>query len=175
MMDRMVSSITGAVLQHSGCFQTHLVFQTPCLQPWTAIPAADVPRVTQAPITHTLVCCTCRVERSSHFVQRRVRLPDSADFQKIQAKMDNGILKLDIPKAVSLAFQYTLLHCLHACNACPAQQPAVLLCMRTCACTAVHLQSTRHHPPGLIGKGSLLCLFDALQENRVRQHTINVE
>jgi hypothetical protein len=31
-----------------------------------------------------------RVERSSQFVQRRIRLPDSADLQKIQAKMDNG-------------------------------------------------------------------------------------
>ena len=40
----------------------------------------------------------CRVERSSTYSQRRVRLPDSADFSRISAKMDNGVLKLDVPK-----------------------------------------------------------------------------
>lgn len=40
-----------------------------------------------------------RVERSSAFVQRRIRLPDSADMTKISAKLENGVLRLDIPKA----------------------------------------------------------------------------
>lgn len=39
-----------------------------------------------------------RVERSSTYSQRQIRLPDSADFSKISAKMDNGVLKLDVPK-----------------------------------------------------------------------------
>jgi HSP20 family molecular chaperone IbpA len=38
------------------------------------------------------------VERSSAFVQRRIRLPDSADLSKISAKLENGVLRLDIPK-----------------------------------------------------------------------------
>lgn len=40
-----------------------------------------------------------RVERSSAFVQRRVRLPESADMSKIKAAYNNGTLTLDIPKA----------------------------------------------------------------------------
>jgi HSP20 family protein len=40
-----------------------------------------------------------RVERSSAFVQRRVRLPESADMSKIKAAYTNGTLTLDIPKA----------------------------------------------------------------------------
>ena len=40
-----------------------------------------------------------RVERSSAFVQRRVRLPESADMTKIKAAYNNGTLTLDIPKA----------------------------------------------------------------------------
>ena len=40
-----------------------------------------------------------RVERSSAFVQRRVRLPESADMSKIKAQYINGTLTLEIPKA----------------------------------------------------------------------------
>ncbi|CAK0787818.1 hypothetical protein CVIRNUC_011040 [Coccomyxa viridis] len=40
-----------------------------------------------------------RVERSSAFVQRRMRLPESADMSKVKAAYTNGTLILDIPKA----------------------------------------------------------------------------
>ena len=40
----------------------------------------------------------CRIERRQQFVQRRVRLPESADMTAITAKMDNGTLVIDIPK-----------------------------------------------------------------------------
>ena len=49
-----------------------------------------------------LICCLHalqRVERSSAFVQRRVRLPESADMSKVKAAYTNGTLTLDIPKA----------------------------------------------------------------------------
>lgn len=49
-----------------------------------------------------------RVERSSQFVQRRVRLPDSANLQKITAKMENGVLRLDIPKVEEKVRQHTI-------------------------------------------------------------------
>ncbi|CAK0787817.1 hypothetical protein CVIRNUC_011039 [Coccomyxa viridis] len=39
-----------------------------------------------------------RIERRQQFVQRRVRLPESADMTAITAKMDNGTLVIDIPK-----------------------------------------------------------------------------
>jgi len=46
------------------------------------------------------MCCVVqRVERSSAFVQRRVRLPESADMSKIKAAYTNGTLTLDVPKA----------------------------------------------------------------------------
>lgn len=55
----------------------------------------------------TVDLCVHRIERSSTYSQRRVRLPDSADFSKISAKMDNGVLKLDVPKQeVRLAYQF---------------------------------------------------------------------
>ena len=44
-------------------------------------------------------CVLQRVERSSAFVQRRVRLPESADMSKVKAAYTNGTLILDIPKA----------------------------------------------------------------------------
>lgn len=46
-----------------------------------------------------LMACVQRVERSSAFVQRRVRLPESADMSKIKAAYNNGTLTLDIHKA----------------------------------------------------------------------------
>ena len=46
-----------------------------------------------------LQCAVQRVERSSAFVQRRVRLPESADMSKIKAAYTNGTLTLDVPKA----------------------------------------------------------------------------
>jgi HSP20 family molecular chaperone IbpA len=49
-----------------------------------------------------------RVERSSAFVQRQIRLPDSADLSKITAKLENGVLRLDIPKAEEKVRQHTI-------------------------------------------------------------------
>lgn len=49
-----------------------------------------------------------RVERSSQFVQRRVRLPESANLSKIAAKMENGVLRLDIPKMEERVRQHTI-------------------------------------------------------------------
>jgi HSP20 family molecular chaperone IbpA len=49
-----------------------------------------------------------RVERSSQWVQRRVRLPESADLHKITAKMENGVLRLDIPKMEEKVRQHTI-------------------------------------------------------------------
>ena len=53
-----------------------------------------------------------RGERSSAFVQRRVRLPESADMSKIKAAYTNGTLTLDIPKAeVCLPCLYHVVSC----------------------------------------------------------------
>ncbi len=48
------------------------------------------------------------MERSSQFVQRRVRLPESADLAKITAKMENGVLRLDIPKVEAKVRQHSI-------------------------------------------------------------------
>eukprot|EP00884_Botryococcus_braunii_P023275 jgi/Botrbrau1/9631/Bobra.0131s0011.1 len=39
-----------------------------------------------------------RSERSSMFMQRSIRLPETADLAKIKAKYENGTLSLDVPK-----------------------------------------------------------------------------
>ena len=39
-----------------------------------------------------------RYERSQHFVQRTVRLPETCDTDNIKARYENGVLKLDVPK-----------------------------------------------------------------------------
>eukprot|EP00887_Chlorella_sp_A99_P007407 scaffold2.g7407.t1 len=39
-----------------------------------------------------------RYERSSTFVGRALRMPESADMEKVRAKYENGMLVLDIPK-----------------------------------------------------------------------------
>lgn len=39
-----------------------------------------------------------RYERSQHFVQRSVRLPEVCDTDKMTARYENGVLKLDVPK-----------------------------------------------------------------------------
>jgi hypothetical protein len=38
-----------------------------------------------------LFSCIARIERTTQFVRRRIRLPDSADTSKIEAKYDNGM------------------------------------------------------------------------------------
>lgn len=38
------------------------------------------------------------MERSSQFVRRTVRMPETADLDQIKAKYDNGVLQLSIPK-----------------------------------------------------------------------------
>ena len=38
------------------------------------------------------------MERSSQFVRRTVRMPETANLDQIKAKYDNGVLQLDIPK-----------------------------------------------------------------------------
>ncbi|DBA76302.1 hypothetical protein WJX77_004823 [Trebouxia sp. C0004] len=39
-----------------------------------------------------------RMERSSQFVRRTVRMPETANLDEIKAKYDNGVLQLNIPK-----------------------------------------------------------------------------
>lgn len=39
-----------------------------------------------------------RQERSSQFVRRSLRMPESADLSAVKAKYDNGVLALTIPK-----------------------------------------------------------------------------
>lgn len=39
-----------------------------------------------------------RTERRSTFVQRALRLPESANMDDIKARYDNGVLMLDVPK-----------------------------------------------------------------------------
>lgn len=39
-----------------------------------------------------------RMERSSQFVRRTVRMPETANLDQIKAKYDNGVLQLNIPK-----------------------------------------------------------------------------
>ncbi|EIE23562.1 HSP20-domain-containing protein [Coccomyxa subellipsoidea C-169] len=46
-----------------------------------------------------------RVERTRRFVERRIRLPDSADPSKISAAYDNGVLKVTVPKREGAAQQ----------------------------------------------------------------------
>lgn len=43
-------------------------------------------------------CRYHRMERSSQFVRRTVCMPETANLDQIQAKYDNGVLKLNIPK-----------------------------------------------------------------------------
>ena len=38
------------------------------------------------------------MERSSQFVRRTVRMPETANLDHIKARYDNGVLQLDIPK-----------------------------------------------------------------------------
>ena len=38
------------------------------------------------------------MERSSQFVRRTVRMPETANLDQIKAKYDNGVLQLHIPK-----------------------------------------------------------------------------
>jgi HSP20 family protein len=40
-----------------------------------------------------------RIERSSAFARRVVRLPKSADLEHIDAKYENGVLDIHVPKA----------------------------------------------------------------------------
>lgn len=42
----------------------------------------------------------CRKERTTRFARRRVRMPLTAQLNKIQAKYENGVLELHIPKDV---------------------------------------------------------------------------
>ena len=39
-----------------------------------------------------------RKERSTSFVQRSLRMPDSADLENIKARLEGGTLSLQIPK-----------------------------------------------------------------------------
>ncbi|DBB11301.1 hypothetical protein WJX82_006811 [Trebouxia sp. C0006] len=39
-----------------------------------------------------------RMEQSSQYVRRTVRMPETANLDQIKAKYDNGFLKLNIPK-----------------------------------------------------------------------------
>ena len=39
-----------------------------------------------------------RVERSSQYQRRALRLPDNADLSKVSAKYEDGVLMVDIPK-----------------------------------------------------------------------------
>ncbi|KAA6428742.1 MAG: hypothetical protein FRX49_01617 [Trebouxia sp. A1-2] len=39
-----------------------------------------------------------RMERSSQFIRRTVRMPETANLDQIKAKYDNGVLQLNIPK-----------------------------------------------------------------------------
>lgn len=39
-----------------------------------------------------------RYERSSHFLARAIRLPETADMDNMKAKYDNGVLSFEIPK-----------------------------------------------------------------------------
>ncbi len=65
----------------------------------------------------TRLVCVPRVERSSAFVQRRIRLPDSANLSKITAKLENGVLRLDIPKVeVSIPAPGSIAGSCIACN-----------------------------------------------------------
>ena len=43
-------------------------------------------------------CRYHRMERSSQYVRRTVRMPETANLDQIKAKYDNGVLKLNIPK-----------------------------------------------------------------------------
>lgn len=43
-------------------------------------------------------CRYHRMERSSQFVRRTVRMPETANLDQIKAKYDNGVLQLNIPK-----------------------------------------------------------------------------
>ena len=38
------------------------------------------------------------MERSTQFIRRTVRMPETADLDQIKAKYDNGVLQLSIPK-----------------------------------------------------------------------------
>lgn len=38
------------------------------------------------------------MERSSQYIRRSVRMPETANLDQIKAKYDNGILQLNIPK-----------------------------------------------------------------------------
>ncbi|KAK9905827.1 hypothetical protein WJX75_007126 [Coccomyxa subellipsoidea] len=49
-----------------------------------------------------------RVERTRRFVERRIRLPDSADTSKITAAYDNGVLKVTVPKREGAGRQQTI-------------------------------------------------------------------
>lgn len=40
-----------------------------------------------------------RAERSSAFVRRSLRLPEHADLSKVSAKYENGVLRIEVPKA----------------------------------------------------------------------------
>ena len=39
-----------------------------------------------------------RVERSSHFQRRAMRLPENADLSNVAAKYENGVLRMSVPK-----------------------------------------------------------------------------
>lgn len=39
-----------------------------------------------------------RIERQSTFIQRALRMPDYANLDEINAKYDNGVLQLQVPK-----------------------------------------------------------------------------
>ncbi len=43
-------------------------------------------------------CRYHRMERSTQFVRRTVRMPETANLDQIKAKYDNGVLQLNIPK-----------------------------------------------------------------------------
>jgi HSP20 family protein len=49
-----------------------------------------------------------RLERSSTFVRRAIRLPDSADLENIDANYENGVLKISIPKKEPTSRQKTI-------------------------------------------------------------------
>ena len=44
------------------------------------------------------LCRYHRMERSSQYIRRSVRMPETANLDQIKAKYDNGILQLNIPK-----------------------------------------------------------------------------
>jgi len=72
----------------------HILYSEPCPIFINLVVVYYQPSMTRA------LAVPYRVERHSQFSSRTLRMPDSADLGQVSAKLEDGVLRVHIPKKV---------------------------------------------------------------------------